>query len=205
MVIFRSSEILEWGSLDLPILGADQDWHGLPFWPPAGYSVTIDPEWLWFIAGRNKPAQPHPDSSPGLFKPQLWRHDVAELFLGEPGGGRYLEFHLAPNAAWWSCVFQGPRIRMFEKDIPLAGVGTWATLAADGSWMAAAALPLQTLRDLIGFDDNSTANVAFILKAPEQRFITVTDLGGGEPDFHRPDRFEPMEIELLPALSAAMA
>lgn len=205
MVIFRSPEILAWGSLDLPILGADQDWHGLPFWPPAGYSVAIDPEWLWFIAGRNKPAQPHPDSSPGLFKPQLWRHDVAELFLGEPGGGRYLEFNLAPNAAWWSCAFEGPRIRMFEKDIPLAGVGTWATLAADGSWMAAAALPLQTLRDLIGFDDNSAANVAFILRAPQQRFITVTDLGGGEPDFHRPDRFEPMEIEPLPALSAAMA
>jgi len=205
MVIFRSPERLAWGALDLPILGAGQDWHGLPFWPPAGYSLAIDPEFLWFVIGRNKPAQPHPESSPGLFKPQLWRHDVGELFLAEAGGGRYLEFNLAPNAAWWSCVFHGPRMRMFEKDIPLAGVGTWATLAEDGSWMAAAALPLETLREKIGFDENfSTANVTFVLRAPDQRFISVADLGGGEPDFHRPDHFESFEIEPLSALSEAV-
>ena len=71
--------------------------------------------------------------------------------------------------------------------------------------MAAAGLPLETLRELIGFDENSTANVAFILRAPTQRFISVADLGGGEPDFHKPDLFEPLEIEPLPVLSEAMA
>jgi len=166
--------------------------------------VAYDTEWLWFIVGRNKPAQPHPESSPGLFKAQLWRHDVAELFLCNPATGRYLEFNLAPNAAWWSCVFQGPRMRVCEKDIPLAGVGTWATLAADGSWMAAAAIPLQTLHEAIGFDENSTINVTFILRAPDQRYISVADLGGGEPDFHRPDQFEALEIEPLPVLSQAV-
>lgn len=202
MVVFDSLRPLQWGALDLPILGLDHDWHGLPISPPAGYCVACDLERLWLVAGQNQPASVHPGALPGLFRAQLWRHDVAELFLGEPGGGRYLEFNLAPNAAWWSCLFTGPRVRAFEKDIPLAGVETWSSVAEDGSWMAAAAIPLEELREQIGFGPGATGNVAFILESPDQRFLTVEDLGGDRIDFHRPDRFPVLEHEALPDLPA---
>lgn len=203
MMVFVSSRPLVWGALDLPILGLDRDWHGLPISPPAGYCVACDAERLWFLAGQNRPADVHPKALPGLFRAQLWRHDVAELFLGAPGGGNYLEFNLAPNGAWWSCLFVGPRIRASEKDIPLHGVETWSSLAPDGSWMAAASIPLEVLAAQIGFADGATGNVTFILESPDQRFLSVEDLGGGEPDFHRPDRFPVLECEALPDLPAA--
>lgn len=200
MVVFESPGLLEWGALDLPILGIDRDWFGLPFWPPAGYALAVDPLRLWFIAGHNRPAVVHPKSRPGLFKAQLWRHDVAELFLGDPATGAYLEFNLAPNAAWWSCRFDAPRIRKIERDVPLAGVETWTQSADDGSWMAVAAISLEVLVDTISFGRASTGNVAFILESPQQRFLSVEDLGGGQQDFHRPAAFPPLEFEPLPAM-----
>jgi hypothetical protein len=48
--------------------------------------------------------------APGNFLAELWRHDVAELFIADPASGRYFEFNLAPNGAWWSCEFTAPRV-----------------------------------------------------------------------------------------------
>jgi predicted amidohydrolase len=73
----------------------------------------------------------HPKSRPGLFMPGLWEHDVAELFIAHPGG-RYFEFNLSPNAAWWSCEFKAPRVREEETDIVFPEVATFAELAPDG-------------------------------------------------------------------------
>jgi hypothetical protein len=114
---------------------------------------------------------------------------VAELFLADPASGRYFEFNLAPNGAWWSCEFTAPRVRAEETDITMPEVATFADLAADGSWVAAMALPLDLLNARLGFGPATRGNVAMILESPGQRFVTAADLGGGEPDFHQPDRF----------------
>jgi hypothetical protein len=50
-------------------------------------------------------------------------------------------------------------------------------------------IPLDLLQARIDFGENTRANVCFILDSPDQRFLTATDLGGGEPDFHQPARF----------------
>ena len=205
MVILRSLEPLVWGALDLPLLGINSDWHGTSFDPPAGFSLAVDPQRLWFIAGHSRPAELHPDARPGRFQPELWRHDAAELFLADPDSGRYLELNLAPNGAWWSSTFRTARVTADDAATPPTGVECHATLTPDGTWMAAMSVPVAELEQRIAFGENTTANVCMILGSPEQRFLSVADLGGGEPDFHRPDRFPKLRfhpLDELPDLSA---
>ena len=189
MTIFTTPRLLQWGELDVPMLGLSHDWHGAQLEVPAAFSLAMDERRLWFIAHHRRAAELHPQARPGLFLAELWRHDVAELFLADPGSGRYFEFNLAPNGAWWSCEFVAPRVRAEETDIAMPGVATFADMAPDGAWLAAMAIPLDLLRARLDFGPHTHANVTLILESPAQKFVTAADLGGGEPDFHRPGRF----------------
>lgn len=180
---------MTWGELDVPMLGIHNDWEGRPFDPPAAYSLVADPERLWFVAHHPRPAALHPDARPGEFRAELWKHDVAELFLADPTSGRYFEFNLAPNGAWWSCEFTAPRQRAEQADIAMPDVATFADLAADGSWLAAMAVPLDLLDARLNFGKGTRANVSMVLGHPEPRHLSANDLGGGAPDFHRPYQF----------------
>ena len=189
MIVLQSDKPLAWGALDLPLAGVARDWFGKTFEPPPFYALAVDPERLWFVAGHRSPAALHPAARPGVFQAELWRHDVAELFLADPASGRYLEVNLAPNGAWWNCEMTAPRVRASEHDEALPGVETHAELAPDGSWLAAIAMPLVELRERVGFSPETTLNVTFILGSPTQRFLSATDLGPGQPDYHRPVLF----------------
>jgi len=189
MTIFTRAHPLQWGQLDLPLLGLDTDWRGAPVQPAAAFALAMDDERLWFVAHHRAPAQLHPQSRPGIFQAQLWRYDVAEWFIADPVSGRYFEFNLAPNGAWWSCEFSAPRVRAEEIDIAMPEVATFSDLAEDGAWVAAMAIPLDLLRARLDFGARSRVNVAMILGSPAQRFVSATALGGGDPDFHQPQRF----------------
>ena len=198
MIVFDSPVPLAWGALDLPLLGLGRDWHGAAVSPAAGFALARDADRLWFVASRAKTAAPHPDARPGQFLPRLWEYDVAELFLADPESGRYLEFNLAPNGAWWNAEFTAPRVRTDGANAQMPDVQTFAEQATDGSWAAALALPLDLLEARIGFGPHTRANVTFILESPAQRFLSANDLGGGEPDFHRPDRFSTLQPTAIP-------
>jgi len=198
MTIFESRKPLAWGELDLPLLGLMKDWHGESVEQPASFCLAMDAERLWFVAGHRRPAVLHPQARPGRFQAELWRHDVAEWFVAAPDGGRYLEFNLAPNGAWWSCEFRAPRVRAEDVDIAMPEVATFSELASDGSWLAAMAVPLDLLRARVDFGDESGVNVAFILGSPDQRFLSAADLGPGAPDFHRPQAFPKLRRMPLP-------
>ncbi len=201
MICVRSEKPLAWGELDLPLFGIDRDWHGKPVEPALGWSLAEDGERLWFVASHGRAARLHPKARPGGFLPGLWQHDVAELFLGHPASGIYFEFNLAPNGAWWSCQFNAPRQRREEVEIAMPEVATFAELSPEGGWLAAMALPLDLLRARLDFGEATTANASFIVGSPEQRFLSASPLGAGEPDFHRPDRFPTLrfvEARLFP-------
>lgn len=200
MTLFESERPLAWGELDVPLFGLGTDWHGARVEPAPGFALVMDPQRLWLVASHRRPAQLHPQARPGMFQAELWRHDVAELFLANPRNGRYFEFNLAPNGAWWSGEFTGPRVRAEEAEAAMPEVTTHAELAADGSWVAALVLPLELLRARLDFGPTTRANVTFILGTPHQRFLTATPLGGGDADFHRPERFTPSAWVPLPAL-----
>jgi hypothetical protein len=189
MTIFTSERPLHWGELDVPMLGLEKDWQGARLQPPAAYSLVQDGRMLWFIAHHRRAAELHPQARPGMFQAELWRHDVAELFIADEASGRYFEFNLAANGAWWSCEFTAPRQRAEETDIAMPEVATFSDMAPDGAWVAAMAIPLDLLRARLDFGPQTRANVTMILESPLQRFVSAADLGGGAPDFHQPQRF----------------
>lgn len=187
--VIRSERLLAWGELDLPLFGIGRDWSGQACDAPAAFCLAIDPQRFWIIASHARSAQLHPAARPGKFTPELWKHDVAELFLSDPMTGRYFEFNLAPNGAWWSCEFTGPRRRAAEEDIAFPEIATFAELSPDGGWVAAMAIPLELLQARLNFGQGTRGNVTFILGSPAQRFLTAARLAAGEPDFHRPEHF----------------
>ena len=71
-------------------------------------------------------------------------------------------------------------------------------LRAHDGWVAAMAIPLDLLRARVDFGPESLANVTFILGQPAPRYLTASDLGGGEPDFHRPGKFRKIQFAPIP-------
>jgi hypothetical protein len=198
MQLFISDSSLVWGELDLPLLGIHSDWCGAPLSPPLAYSLAMDPTHLWFLATREAAADTAPHAEPHAFTPGLWHHDVAELFLADPASGRYLEFNLAANGAWWTAGFSSTRIPARETPNFENHVITHCDEETTGRWLAAMAVPIPFLKETIGFGLRTTANAAFILNSPDQTFHSVHTLGGEVPDFHRPHEFPRLSPVKLP-------
>lgn len=194
MLIEHKKEPLHWGSLDLGLFGLEKDWYGEKIDTPAAFGLAIDHGSLWFVASRRKPACLHPQARPGQFTPELWKFDTAEFFISHPASGRYLEFNLAANGAWWSAEFTAPRVRADEEDVPMPGVKTFGEMSADGSWLAAASISLDVLKARLDFGPESRMNVTFIINSPVQQFLSAVPAPEGAPDFHRPDLFQQVNI-----------
>jgi len=127
----------------------------------------------------------------GCFTDGLWEADVVELFMANPKTGFYIEFNLGPRGAWWCCTFDSPRSRCADGAKRIEGVQTRA-VPLKGSWASAMSIRLDSLPKNLAFDlDTTLGNITFCLGKPQQ-FFTLADLGGGEPDFHRPDRWIPI-------------
>lgn len=190
MTVWTLNEPLTWESMALPMQELCHDWHGSALESPARIAIAQDPKSLWFIASHDRPPRLDPAVKPASYHEGLWLWDVAELFIatanGRPNGLEYLEFNLAPNGAWWMAAFSGPRQR--QHLAPSPDVRTHSSHDARG-WRAALQIPLAWLSETIGWGIDSRINATLILESPNQRFITAADLGGGAPDFHRPQRF----------------
>jgi hypothetical protein len=198
MTVFTSVRPLVWGELDVSLFGLVKDLNGGLLEVPAAFSLVIDAQHFWFIASHRKPAQLHPQARPGAFQTELWKYDVAELFLSDPRSGRYFEFNLSPNGAWWTCEFTAPRIRADSAEIAMPEVATFSELSGDGSWLAAMAIPLDLLRARLDFGTATRLNLTMILESPKQRFLSANPLPGEKPDFHQPEYFTQVRFTPLP-------
>lgn len=188
MNIERKKKAMQWGALDVNLFAAQKDWSGQALEHPIGFAFAIDPKYFWFLATHQTPATVHPDAKPGAFTSELWKYDVAEFFLMNQSTGRYLEFNLAANAAWWAAEFSGPREGMGEA--PLMGVKTYSDVSATGTWLAAARFELPMMQERFALCPDTEMNAAFIIGSPEQKFVSVADLTGETPDFHQPEHFQ---------------
>lgn len=145
------------------------------------YAVALEPENLWF--GGEVRAQPRFDVSAEGFTEGLWNFDCLELFVHCPASGRYAEFNLAPNGAWWSCLFSSPRVR-----IPAERILVETTFSAE-EWKAWAKISRAALVAAIG-EEPWTANFTAIVGPQDDgAFHSVASLS--EVDFHRPSEFLP--------------
>jgi hypothetical protein len=186
MIVHRFGGRLAWPPDALPLTPLGVDWHGETVVPPVAFGVGIDDERLWLVAARAAPASVLPGAAPGAFVPGLWRHDVAELFLGHLDDPAYLELNLAPNGAWWACELTAPRVPRHAHDAPIEGVRTHADAPRPAAWRAGLEIPIEALRARVRFDDRSTANVAFVLAGSDARYLSAAPPTAGPPDFHAP-------------------
>ena len=118
----------------------------------------------------------------------LWKQEVAECFLAEPGGEGYGEFHLAPGGAWWSGDFGAPRVArevLRAREAVVACEVRWT----ERHWIGRQILELEA-------PEGVRANFAAITVGPEgRRFFSLAPLGGERPDFHQPEEW-PLLAEL---------
>lgn len=193
MKIIRSNIPLEWGDLSLPMWGLAHDIFDQALEFRLLFSLAFDEQRLWFVAAGSQPACSHPQSRHGKFMRGLWQFDCAELFIADPRSGRYLEFNLAANGAWWSAEFVAPRQRADERDLAFPEVATFADLSPDGGWLSAMSVPLDLLTARIDWSAYSRVNVTFITRSPAQQFVSASPLPGATPNFHQPKHFSPVE------------
>ncbi len=160
------------------------------------FALAITQDALRFTVGcESPPHNPLAMAAPGTFTPDLWRHDVGELFLKHASNETYLEINLGPWGAWWACRFQAHRQPAEEKPsrpfIPTA----LSDKTSPSSWQTALTIPLTYLQDHYAFGPDSCANVCFILGPSEARHhFSAAPLAHDPPDFHQVADFLPVAL-----------
>ena len=169
-----------------PLSRLTRDWFGKEVEPPVFFSFALEEAALVFRSSRQEAALCHPEARSGLFEEQLWKYDVAEFFLSDPVTGNYLEFNLSPNGAHWACLFDAPRSPLGAlREIGVTSCGS----SGPEGWQARADVPLEWLQEELHFGVETRVNATFVLNCPTPQYLTAANLGGGDPDFHRPSRY----------------
>jgi hypothetical protein len=200
MRIFTSNQPLSWGKLDLPLCGLTEDWFGTPLTPPSIFTLAKDEEFLWFIAVFPHLSTIHPAASPRQFTPELWKYDVAELFLANPTTGEYLEFNLTSNGAWWASKFSSVRQPAGTQPPFTEHIQSHQDPGESHQCVVGLEIPLDFLKREIGFSFDTTANVTIIRDSPSPSYLSASKLPGDEPDFHQPGRFPTVTFESIPSV-----
>ncbi len=164
-----------------------QEWFGTPIVPPFEFRFCLTEDSLVFSARRAAPALHHPEAQEGRFQELLWKYDTAEFFIATAEADRYVEVNIAPNGAWWSAAFTGPRV--VNPAFPARPEGVCARgQSREQGWECSISIPLAYLR-LMGIEPGSTPcriAATAILNSPEQLFLTTATNTSGKPDFHHP-------------------
>lgn len=162
------------------------EWSGADVSTPLRYQLLRTEEVLIYRAARAAAPELHPQSRPGRFQPELWRYHCAELFLAPAEGAPYLEFNLAPNGAWWSCLFTAPRVAA-EPAADFSAVRAVGRTTAQG-WEAEMRVPLSLLTDC-GIPQ-SACRLAIGASLPEHGrarwLISTPHDAAASADFHTP-------------------
>lgn len=166
----------------------DLDWHGVAVPGRPRWALSVKDGVLALQGVVSAPPVCIAEDNHGRFVEGLWESDVIELFLLNPQTGFYMEFNLGPRGAWWRCDFDSPRNRVTAGPGPLEGVTTRAA-PSETAWDSTLTVSLKSLPQKLAFDASTTkGNITFCLGRPQQ-FVSLANLGGGTPDFHRPDRW----------------
>lgn len=167
------------------------EWAGRDISVPMHYRLLRTEEALVYRADRAAAPALHPTAQPGTFSADLWRYHCAEFFLADPGGAPYMEFNLAPNGAWWACLFTSPRVAA-EPAPDLSAISAAGTVSRHG-WEAEMRVPLSLL-PACGIPAH-TCRLAIGAALPEHgeaRWLTTTPHDITDPaDFHTPAAWAP--------------
>ncbi len=177
-----------------------KDWYGKPC-PKVGFDLSIKDstptQWVFSVnvqAAKSKQSIAQPNE----YKEGLWEQDVAEWFIANPANGRYVEFNLAANGAWWLMAFSKPRQRIenfsanFLTNIAEKEKIKTSSSQQEQSWSAELCIPKKLLVEILDEGD-WTYNVCFIVSdvsnKSQKRYMSLNSLSSLDPDFHLPGEF----------------
>lgn len=133
----------------------------------------------------------------GDFYEGLWKYDCGELWLHDTTSGRYIEFNLAPNGAWWSCVFESARKRDSECKSPRCITGG---TVEEGFWQSSLSVTYAEIARCLGNTEGLRGNVTLVVGGCPDLEVPLDNLHSIAPlaavDFHRPQDWLPL-IELI--------
>lgn len=201
LILYKSKAILSPAEITrIPLQVLDRNWEGLPTNCRANFILAIDPSSLYFaVLGSEEQLREEQLSKPSIkvgdFIEGLWESDVYELFLRDEKSMRYREFNLSLTGAWWTASFFAPRKRE-ERGSQKQSAHVVKVLNF---------ICLIISKEDLQIDIGSTihANVCACLGKKPRNFLSVANLrtegtiGADSPDFHKPEKFLPLEYRYL--------
>ena len=100
-------------------------------------------------------------AQPSQYFEGLWRGDCGELWLASSESSRYIEVNLAPNGAWWTCVFSSPRNR--DLDCPPPQCQNLQSESLGQYWQSSLTLPWDEIFRCLHSEEPPFANVTIVL------------------------------------------
>jgi hypothetical protein len=197
----------------------DRDWQGTPVERPPRVLLVLDDTHLHFAAWMPGPGWSFDDAVPGRFRAGLWQRDLVELFVRDPVGEGYREYHLSPAGEWWMGCFTAPRKEARDGAMMLPAPPDRGQSAltlverAPAGWQGVLSLPRELLppgftellvappgpppvplawplaAGPIGSVSAVAANLAAMVGEAPRHFLSLGPLPGERPDFHQPARF----------------
>ncbi len=196
--VYSSSKQLNFEQVfNIPPHQIDFDWYGEQLKNPPRFVLAKDTINLFFAAFIDSAPFHDPTAAQGEFVEGLWNKDVAEFFIANSGTPTYQEFNLSPSGAWWSCLFSKYRKRDIANFRMPNNIKTCAALSAS-SWRAALSIPLTELSIPIDFETDTRINICFALGKTKRRYVSWANIQNYDPDFHRAEDFEDVDILELP-------
>jgi len=166
-------------------------WNGSLSRAVINYTISITDR-LIFNAKFPEGVRGHPSAEAGQFTPELWKWDVAEIFIA--GSDRkYVEVNLSPNDGWWMQGFSA--VRQVDEEF---SVHEYKVNCEGGQWSC----DLSVLQNYLGASSEWMVNVTAILNSPDYEFLSLAKLTGEEADFHQPDSFIPLEKVIVRTLDS---
>ena len=174
----------------------EKDWNGNLMKNALNFELESSLDSLIFAVKFDSKTQDHPLSQLGRFQAELWKYDVAELFISNPESGEYLEINLNVTGAWWLMKFQDVLKRDGDFQEEEAKRSVRVTKVEEGNLEGGVRFELNRsyIKQSLGLDLEALhGNVTAISSAPNRVFSSAVKLTAEKPDCHRPEEFTPLK------------
>lgn len=169
------------------------DWYGNPLDSGLRWSLCLDDGQGVYEAYMPFAPVDGTKLEKGDFVEGLWEHDVVELFLAG-SSGRYVEFNVSAQGAWWFMAFADYRKRT-SSDCERPEVSIQID-RSEQAWQVQLQFELTPIVAHLG--EVTRVQIAGIHHATETPvYLSSRTHLGGEPDFHHPSSFSRVDSFLV--------
>ncbi|MBP9837296.1 MAG: hypothetical protein KBC84_01135 [Proteobacteria bacterium] len=118
----------------------------------------------------------------GIFKSELWKSDVLELFIADTKTENYLEINLSPSAEWWFATFNKYRESSNSQSVPLDIKAESKT--EENTFSCSISFLTEELPAFVSELSTNTFNFCCILGDNPRNYLASNSESDKKPDFH---------------------